>query len=71
MLHGVLQSHLKGLWSMFLCNKHHRARRDFMVYYFLEKTVRKSCCISEQIIGIAMVSKRDFDNVTFDWSCNI
>ena len=25
----------------------------------------------EQIIGIAMVSKCDFDNVTCDWSCSI
>ena len=36
-----------------------------------EQTRRKPCCIREQTIGIAMVSKRDLDNVTFDWSCNI
>ena len=31
-----------------------------------EKTGRKPCSIREQIIGIAVVSKRDFDNVTCD-----
>ena len=32
----------------------------------IEKTGRKLCCIREQLIGIAMVSKRDFDSVTCD-----
>ena len=42
-----------------------------IIFPFIEKTGRKPCCIREQMIGIAMVSKHDFDNVTFDWSCNI
>ena len=32
---------------------------------------KKPCSNREQIMGIAMVSERDFDNVTYDWSCNI
>ena len=37
----------------------------------IEKTERKPCSIREQIIGIVMVSKRDFDNMTYSWSCNM
>ena len=37
----------------------------------IEKTGRKSCCIREQMIGIAMTSERDFGNVTCVWSCNL
>ena len=37
----------------------------------IEETKRNPCSVREQIIGIAMVSKRDFDNVTYDWICNI
>ena len=42
-------------------------------HYFptIEKTEGKPCSIREQIIGMAMVSKHDFDNMTYDWSCNI
>ena len=42
-----------------------------IIFPTVEKTGRKPCSIREQIIGIAMVSKRDFDNVTYDLSCNI
>ena len=41
-----------------------------IIFPTIEKTGRKPCCIREQIIGIAMVSKRDFDNVTCNWSCS-
>ena len=37
----------------------------------IEKTGRKPCFIREHIIGIVMVSERDFDNVTCVWSCNV
>ena len=30
----------------------------------MKKTDRKPCSIREQVIGIVIVSKRDFDNVT-------
>ena len=36
----------------------------------IEKTERKPCSIRKQMIDIVMVSKRDFDNVTYDWGCN-
>ena len=42
-----------------------------VIFPTVEKTERKPCCIREQIICITMVSKRDFDNVTYDWSCDI
>ena len=35
-----------------------------MIFPTIEKTGRKPCCIIEQIIGIALVSKRDFDKLT-------
>ena len=41
-----------------------------IIFPTVEKTGRKPCSVREQIIGIAMVSKRDFDNVTCDWSCS-
>ena len=37
----------------------------------IEKTGRKPCSIGEHIIGIVMVSERDFDNVTCVWSGNV
>ena len=38
----------------------------------IEKTTeRNPYSIREHIIGIVMVSKRDFDNVTYNCSCNI
>ena len=37
----------------------------------VEKTERKSCCTEEQIMGIAMVSESDFDNVTCDWNYKV
>ena len=40
-----------------------------IIFLTIEKTERKPCCIREQIISIAMVSIRDFDNVTYDWTC--
>ena len=40
------------------------------IFPTLEKTRRKPCPIREQIIGIVMVSERDFDNVTCLWSCS-
>ena len=42
-----------------------------IIFPTIEKTDRKPCSIREQIIGIVMVSKRDFDNVTCIWSCNV
>ena len=40
-----------------------------IIFPTIEKTGRNPCSVREQIIGIAVVSKRDFDNVTCDWSC--
>ena len=37
----------------------------------IKKTGRKPCSIREHIIGIVVVSKRDFGNVTCVWSCNV
>ena len=42
-----------------------------IIFPSIEKTGRKPCSIREHIIGIVMVSKRDFDNVTCVWSCNV
>ena len=35
-----------------------------ITFLSIEKTERKPCSIRERIIGIVMVSERDFDNVT-------
>ena len=43
---------------------------EYDIFHTTEQTERKSCSIREQIIGIAVVSKRDFDNVTCDWRCS-
>ena len=42
-----------------------------ITFLSIEKTGRKPCSIREHIIGIVMVSERDFDNVTCVWSCNV
>ena len=50
-----------------------------MIFPTIEKTGRKTYCIREQIIGIARVSGRDFDNVSCveqscsfcEWSCSV
>ena len=43
-----------------------------IIFPTIEKTERKpSSSREQQIIGIVMVSKRDFDNVTYDWNCDI
>ena len=41
-----------------------------IIFPTIEKTGKKPCSIREQIIGITMVSKRDFDNVTCERSCS-
>ena len=57
-----------------LCNKYQQHSSlngsfhnslSYVTYLFSEWRIK------EQIIGIAMVSKRDFDNVNCDWRCNI
>ena len=42
-----------------------------ITFLSIEKTGRKPCLIREHIIGIVMVSERDFDNVTCVWSYNV
>ena len=42
-----------------------------ITFLSVEKTGRKPCSIREHIIGIVMVSERDFDNVTCIWSYNV
>ena len=42
-----------------------------IIFLSIEMIRRKPCCIREQIIGIAMVSKRDFENVTSVEICNM
>ena len=42
-----------------------------ITFLFIEKTGRKPYSIREHIIGIVMVSERDFDNVTCQWSYNV
>ena len=36
-----------------------------LTFLSIEKTGRKPCSIRKHIIGIVMVSERDFDNVTW------
>ena len=42
-----------------------------IIFLTVKKTGRKPCCIREQIIGIVLVSLRDFYNLTCVWSCNL
>ena len=42
-----------------------------ITYLSIKKTGRKPCSIREHIIGIVIVSQRDFDNVTCVWSYNV
>ena len=42
-----------------------------IIFPTIEKTGQKTCYIREQIIGIAMVSESDFDNMTGVWSCGV
>ena len=42
-----------------------------ITFLSIEKTGRKPYSIREHIIGIVMVSERDFDNVTGVWSYNV
>ena len=42
-----------------------------ITFFSIEKTGRKPCSIREHIIGIVMVSERDFDNETCVWSYNV
>ena len=42
-----------------------------ITFFSIEKTGRKPCSIREHIIGIVMVSERDFDNLTCVWSYNV
>ena len=39
--------------------------------FTIDRTGKKQCYISEQIIGIVMASERDFDKVYCVWSCNL
>ena len=42
-----------------------------ITFLSIEKTGRKPCSVREYIIGTAMVSERDFDNVICVWSYNV
>ena len=42
-----------------------------IIFPSMGKTGRAPCSIKEHIIGIVMVSERDFDIVTCVWSCDV
>ena len=42
-----------------------------ITFLSIETTGRKPCSIREHIIGIVMVSERDFDNLTCVWSYDV
>ena len=50
----------------------HKTNLEYNITFLsIEKTGRKPCSIREHIIGIVIVSERDFDNVTCVWSYNV
>ena len=42
-----------------------------IIFSQLKRLKESHSSIREQITGITMVSKCNFDNVTYDWSCNL
>ena len=54
------------------CNEYDNSILEYNITFLsIETTGRKPCSIREHIIGIVMVSERDFDNVTCVWSYNV
>ena len=50
----------------------HKTNLEYNITFLsIEKTGRKPCSSREHIIGIVIVSERDFDNVTCVWSYNV
>ena len=50
----------------------HKTNLEYNIPFLsIEKTGRKPCSSREHIIGIVIVSERDFDNVTCVWSYNV